>query len=131
MVFCSKCSLTNLCTSSISSCISSSSCPGSVVGAPGSSLIAWSHMVWPGSYCDSFSLNTFKCHSYSVGTPFISSLVTLLMVTFPKKYWSLCTDHGTLTCCGKYIALAKFSVWNIMGSWLLSIQPFFSQSLVA
>src|SRR6266403_1448064 len=58
-----KCSWTKLCTSWISFWLRGKRCPGIVDGAPGSSSMAWSHMVCLGSRCDFSSLKTLLCFS--------------------------------------------------------------------
>ena len=77
----------NLCILLFSSWVSGSSLPGRVFGAPGSSSMAWSHMVDWGSLWDSASLNTLLCLWYSFGTTVFGSLAVVdLIVTPPRNY---------------------------------------------
>ena len=127
-----RCFCTNLCILPFSSCVSGSNLPGSVLGAPGSSSMAWSHMVDWGSLCDSASLNTLLCLWYSFGTvAFGSFAVVDPIVTLPRKYWSIIflMGHGTFFVPGVYVALTVLGADRIMESCDISIHPLFQSTL--
>ena len=125
MVLHLKYSSTNLHASSISACISGSSLPGSVSGAPRSSSIVWSHTVCLGRRCNSCSEKIFACLWYSVGIGGSSVASVDPMVTFPMKYRVVSTgqglfiDHGTNQACFTLLAL------RMIGSYDASIHPCF------
>ncbi len=56
-----------------------------VDGAPGSSSMAWSHMVCLGSRCDCSSLNTLLCFVYSCGIFVLSTSWVVPMVALQSR----------------------------------------------
>ena len=127
-----RCSCMNLCISAFSSCVSGSSLPGRVSGAPGSNSIVWSHTVDWGSLWDSISLNTLLCLWYSFGiVEFCSLEVVDPMVTPPRKYWSVIflMGQGMFLVLGVYVASAAFGADRTIGSCDMSIHPFFQSTL--
>ena len=129
MVLCFRCSSINLRASSISAWVRGNNLPGSVSGAPGSSLIAWSHTVCLGRRCDSCSEKILVCLWYSGGMGGFSAVSAALMVTFPIKYrvvsmaQGLFTDRGT-----KWARFVLFAL-RIIGNWDASIHPRFQSIL--
>ena len=127
MVPCFRCSSTNFFASSISAWVKGRSRPGKVVGAPGSSSIVWSQMVWLGSLWDSCSLKILQCLWYSSGSPSISSVTFLvwLNVTRPMKNWSLWVGQGMFRVLGMKRACLALFTFKTIGSWVWSIHPRF------
>src|SRR6266446_3904803 len=92
-----------------------------VVGAPGSSSIAWSHIVCFGSRCDCSSLNTFLCLAYSLGRE-VWAVLIVMGVVLHRSICSCWFGRGWLTDRGRgifligsrshlaYSRLRKFSV---------------------
>ncbi len=119
-----RCSCMNLWTSSISFWLRGRSRPGIVVGAPGSSSIAWSHIVCLGSHWDFSSLNTFLCLMYSLGR-LLSVLVAIRGFVLHRRICSWWGGLGWLHDWGKNRAFAASGALNTMGSWVWSIQPLF------
>jgi hypothetical protein len=116
----------NFLASSISSCMSGSSHPGSVLGAPGRSLMMWFQIVCLGSLCDSCSENILLCHWYLTGMfGGCSEVAVVLIVTFPMKYWSWYTGWGLFLKWGTKWALFAFAAYKIIGSYDESIHPCF------
>ena len=111
--------------------MSGSNLPGRVSGAPGSSSIAWSHMVDWGSLWDSASLNTLLCLQYSSGIVEFGLLVVDPMVTLPRKYCSVVflMVQGTFFVLGVYVAFAAFGADRTIGSCDMSIHPLFQSTL--
>ena len=111
--------------------MSGSNLPGRVSGAPGSSSIAWSHMVDWGSLWDSASLNTLLCLQYSSGIVEFGLLVVDPMVTLPRKYCSVVflMVQGTFFVLGVYVAKATFGADRTIGSCDMSIHPLFQSTL--
>src|SRR6266403_3112922 len=98
-----RCSCTNLWTSSISFWLRGSSRPGMVVGALGSSSIAWSHIVCFGSRWDFSSLNTFSCLAYSRGSVVLVE-VAITGLVLQRRICSRWLVLGWLTDCGRNCA---------------------------
>ncbi len=87
-----------------------------VDGAPGSSSMAWSHMVCLGSHCNCSSLNTLLCSAYSGGIFVLSVSWVVPMVALQSKSWSALAGCGLLTLRGMNHAFAMSAVLNMMGS---------------
>ena len=122
-----KCSCMNLWISAFSSRFSGSSHPGNEFGAPGSSSITWSQIEWLGSCCNCSSLNTLWCCWYSPGI-FDGGLSTgAATVTHPMKYRSLRECWCLFSWC-VYTTFAAFGALNIIGSWVVSINPLFQST---
>ena len=125
MVFRRRCSSTNFFASAISSYVRGSRCPGKVLGAPGSSSMAWSHTVCLGSRCDSCSEKILACCWYWLGMSGFSSTAVSPMVALPIKYQFFTSGHGLLTVRGENLARFAFGAWSMMGSCDESIHPLF------
>ncbi len=103
--------------------------PGIVEGAPGSSLIAWSHMVCLGSLCDCSSLKTLLCFAYFCGI-FVGSISWAIpMVALQSRSWSTLVGQGLLIVHGINCALVALGALNMMGSCVWSIHPLFQSIL--
>ena len=126
-----KCSATNLCISSLSLRLSGINLAGRVAGASGSSSMAWSHIVCPGSRWDCSSLNTFLCHSYSSGSWWFGGVSGLVgwMVTLLMSYWLGRGGRGEFLLLGAKIAFFALSAHRMMGNWVWSIHPRFQSIL--
>ena len=122
-----RCSRMNLWISAFSSRFRGNSHPGSEFGAPGSNSIAWSHIEWLGSLWDCSSLNTLWCCWYSSGILDRGLLTGVVKVTCPMKYWSF-SKHWCLWDLCVYIAFVAFGALNMIGSWVVSIQPLFQST---
>src|SRR6266403_3864174 len=107
-----RCSCTKLWTSWISFWFRGRRRPGMVDGAPGSSLMAWSHMVCLGSRCDCSSLKTLLCFAYSWGILVLSISWAVPIVTLHSKSWSDLVGRGLLIVHGVNHALAASEVLN-------------------
>src|SRR6266478_3036574 len=118
-----KCSWTKLWTSWISFWLRGKRCPGIVDGAPGSSSMAWSHMVCLGSRCDFSSLKTLLCFSYSCGIFALSVSWAVLMVALQSRICSVLTGRGLLMVRNIKRAFAASGALNTIGSWVWSIHP--------
>src|SRR6266481_9183923 len=110
-----RCSCMNLCTSSISFWLRGRSHPGIVVGAPGSSSIAWSHMVCFGSRWDFSSLNTFLCLTYSFGR-LVSVVVAINGFVLHRRICSQWRGLAWLRDRGTNRAFAASGALKTMGS---------------
>ncbi len=120
-----RCSWTKLWTSWISFWFSGKSHPGIVEGAPGSSSMAWSHIVCFRSLCDCSSLKTLLCFVYSLGI-FIGLISWVVpMVALQSRIHSVLVGHGLLMDHGTNCALAASEALNTMGSWVWLIHPLF------
>ena len=86
-----------------------------VDGAPGSSLMAWSHIVCLGSRCDCSSLKTLLCLVYSWGIFVLSTSWVFPMVALQSKIRFI-IGHGLLIVHGMNCALVASAVLNTMGS---------------
>ncbi len=95
-----------------------------VVGAPGSSSIAWSHIVCFGSRCDCSLLNTLSCLTYSFGRE-VLVVAMVRGVVLHKRICSRWMGHGWLMDHGKKRAFAALGALRTIGSWVWSIQPLF------
>ena len=121
-----RCSSTNLWHSVISSCVRGSSLPRRVVGAPGRSLMAWSHIVCCGSHWECSSLKILAWWWYSAGILLFACLIPLAsvvigaIVTFPMYICSCLSPHVPL---GRNWAFAASGVRRIIGNWVWLIHP--------
>ena len=95
-----------------------------VVGAPGSSSIAWSHIVCFGSCCDCSSLNTLSCLAYSFGRE-VLVVAMAKGVVLHRRICSWLMGRGWLTDRGRKCALAASGALKTIGSWVWLIQPLF------
>src|SRR6266436_469909 len=118
-----KCSWTKLCTSWISFWLRGKRRPGIVDGAPGSSSMAWSHMVCLGSCCDFSSLKTLLCLAYSCGIFVLLVSWAVPMVALQSRICSVFMGHGLLTVRSMKWALVASGALSIMGSCVWSIHP--------
>ena len=114
----------NLWTSSISFWLRGKSHPGIVVGALGSSLIVWSHMVCFGSCWDFSSLNTFSCLMYSFGRV-VLVVVVIIGFVLHRRICSRWRILGWLCDRGRNRAFAASGALRMMGSWVWLIHPLF------
>src|SRR6266403_4162473 len=80
-----RCSWTKLWTSWISFWLRGKRCPGMVDGAPGSSSMAWSHIVCLGSHCDCSLLKTLLCWASSWGILVLSVSWVFPMVALQSR----------------------------------------------
>ena len=94
-------------------------------GAPGSSLMAWSHMVCLGSLCDCSSLKTLACFVYSWGIFDGSVSWSVPIVILHSRSRLDCSGRGLLIVCGINCAFAALAALNMMGSCVWSIHPRF------
>ena len=86
-----------------------------MVGAPGRSSIAWSHIVCFESCCDCSSLNTLLCLAYSFGRGvFVVAMV--MGVVLHRRICSRWAGHGWLTDRGRKRAFAALGALRTMGS---------------
>ena len=105
--------------------MSGSNRPGKVLGAPGSSSMAWSHTVCLGSLWGSCSENIFACHWYYSGMLGCSSVVASLIITLPMKYWSFAMGQGLFMVRGENRAFFASGAQSMIGSCEESIHPLF------
>ena len=120
-----RCFWTKLWTSWISFWFRGRRHPSIVDGAPGSSLMAWSHMVCLGSCCDCSSLKTLLCFAYSWGIFVLLVSWAAPMVALQSRIWSILVGCGLLMVRGVNRALAVSEVLNMIGSCVWSIHPLF------
>ena len=99
--------------------------PGKVLGAPGSSSMAWSHTVCLGSRCDSCSEKILACHWYWLGMSGFSSTAVSPMVALPLKCQSFTSGCGLLIVRRENQARFAFGAQNMIGSCEESIHPLF------
>src|SRR6266403_3633828 len=124
-----RCSWTKLCTSWISFWLRGKSHPGIVDRAPGSSLMAWSHMVCLGSRCDFSSLKTLLCLEYSCGICVLLVSWAVPMVALQSRICSIFMGHGLLIVRSIKHAFAASGALNTIGSCVWSIHPLFQSIL--
>src|SRR6266478_547645 len=118
-----KCSWTKLCTSWISFWLRGRRHPGIVDGAPGSSSMAWSHMVCLGSHCNFSSLKTLLCFSYSCGIFVLSVSWPAPIVALQSKICWILMGRGLLAVHSMKRAFAASGALNTIGSCMWSIHP--------
>ncbi len=94
-----------------------------VDGAPGSSSMAWSHIVCLGSHCDCSLLKTLLCFVYSCGIFVLSISWVVPIVALQSRSWLIFVGHGLLMVCGMNRAFAASGVLNMMGSCVWLIHP--------
>jgi len=86
-----------------------------VVGAPGSSSMAWSQIVCFGSRCNFSSLNTFSCLAYSFGREVLLG-VAVIGVVLHRSICSWWVGRGLLIVWGRKRALAALVALRTIGS---------------
>ncbi len=85
-------------------------------GAPGSSSMAWSHIVCFGSLCDCSLLKTLLCFEYSLGILVGSVSWAVPMVALQSRICSILVGCGLLMERGVNRALVASGALNTMGS---------------
>src|SRR6266403_1085625 len=118
-----RCSWTKLWTSWISFWLRGRSRPGIVDGAPGSSSMAWSQIVYFRSRWDCSSLNTLLCWAYSGGIFVLSDSCVVPIVALHSKILSAWMVRGLLMVRGRNRAFAVSEVLNTIGRCVWSIHP--------